>query len=376
MTEDERRTAGEPAGLKPEAELETGRVSELETGREPEPEAGQVPEREPELETEQAPEPETKPETSQAPELKTEPKTEAAVEADAGRDTGSLSRLVAKPAPLASFRFNGAVAVVTGAASGIGEQLAYGLALRGAHLVLVDRDAERLAAVAGTVARRRPETRVRTFVADLADGEAVRRLAADVVAAEPVLNLLINNAGVALAGTFEETSAEEFDWVMAINFAAPVALTRALLPRLRESAGSHVVNVSSLFGLIAPPGQTAYSASKFALRGFTEALRHELAGEVGVTCVHPGGIKTRIALDARVAAAADQEQSVKAMRAFSKVLTYPADRAAGRILEGVRKRRGRVLIGMSARVPDVLARLFPATYWDRFVQLNSRARRH
>ncbi|NUR58626.1 MAG: SDR family oxidoreductase [Catenulispora sp.] len=281
------------------------------------------------------------------------------------------SRSATKPAPLPAFRFGGAVAVVTGAAGGMGEQLAYGLALRGTHLVLVDRDAERLAAVAGTLARRRPEIHVRTFVADLADAEAVRRLAADILAVEPVLNLLINNAGVALAGTFEETSAEEFDWVLAVNFAAPVALTRALLPRLRESADSHVVNVSSLFGLIAPPGQSAYSASKFALRGFTEALRHELAGEVGVTSVHPGGIKTRIALDARVAAAADQERSAQAMRAFNKVLTYPADRAAARILESVRRRRGRVLVGMSARIPDVLARVFPVTYWDRFVRLTA-----
>jgi short-subunit dehydrogenase len=290
--------------------------------------------------------------------------------------TGSPKSLLPGPAPkLPPFRFHGAVTVVTGAAGGMGEQLAYGLALRGSHLVLVDRDADRLAAVAESLARRRPETRVRTHVADLADADAVTRLGTEILAAEPVLNLLINNAGVALAGTFEETSAEEFDWVLAINFAAPVALTRALLPRLRESAGSHVVNISSLFGLIAPPGQTAYSASKFALRGFTEALRHELAGEVGVTSVHPGGIKTRIALDARVAAGADQTQSAKAMRAFNKVLTYPADRAAGRIIEGVRQRRGRVLIGMSARIPDVLARLFPTTYWEQFSRLNSRAGR-
>ncbi|WP_228555891.1 SDR family NAD(P)-dependent oxidoreductase [Catenulispora pinisilvae] len=276
---------------------------------------------------------------------------------------------------LAPFRFNGAVAVVTGAAGGMGEQLAYGLALKGTHLVLVDRDAERLATVAQTVTRRRPEIRVRTLVADLSDADAVAKLAAEIMDAEPVVNLLINNAGVALAGTFAQTSAEEFDWVMAVNFAAPVALTRALLPRLRESAGSHIVNTSSLFGLIAPPGQSAYSASKFALRGFTEALRHELAGEVGVTCVHPGGIKTRIALDARVASGADQERSEQAMRAFNKVLTYPADRAAARIIEGVRRRRGRVLIALSARVPDLLARLFPATYWDAFVRLNPRANR-
>jgi len=294
-----------------------------------------------------------------------------------GSDQAALAGLpgLSATAKLPPFRFHGAVAVVTGAAGGMGEQLAYGLALKGTHLVLVDRDAERLTKVAETVTRRRPEIRVRTLVADLSETDAVAKLAAEILDAEPVINLLINNAGVALAGTFAETSAEEFDWVMAVNFAAPVALTRTLLPRLRESAGSHVVNTSSLFGLIAPPGQTAYSASKFALRGFTEALRHELAGEVGVTCVHPGGIKTRIALDARVASGADKQQSEKAMRAFNRVLTYPADRAAARIIEGVRRRRGRVLIALSARVPDLLARLFPAMYWEAFVRLNPRAGR-
>lgn len=260
---------------------------------------------------------------------------------------------------LSPYRFAGGTAVVTGAASGMGEHLAYGLARRGSDLVLVDRDAERLAVVAGKIRG----VRVETVVADLADVAGLDGLAARVLAGNPRITLLVNNAGVALGGTFDQVSADEFDWVMDINFRAPVALTRLLLPRLLESPGSHVVNVSSLFGLIGPPGQTAYSASKFALRGFSESLRHELADRnVGVTCVHPGGIRTRIAETARVASGVDEAEAARGKADFAKLLTYPADKAAERILAGVAKRKGRVLIAWTAIAPDILARLFPTSY--------------
>ncbi|MFT7838429.1 SDR family NAD(P)-dependent oxidoreductase [Saccharothrix sp. BKS2] len=260
---------------------------------------------------------------------------------------------------LPPHRFAGGTAVLTGAASGMGEQMAYGLARRGSHLVLIDRDAERLAEVAGRIRG----VRVDPVVADLSDVSGLDALAADVLARHPRPTLLINNAGVALGGTFDQVGAEEFDWVLDVNFRAPVALTRLFLPSLLESPGSHVVNVSSLFGLIAPPGQTAYSASKFALRGFTEALRHELADRgVGVTSVHPGGIRTRIAETARVASGANAAEAAEGRASFAKLLTYPADKAAEQILTGVRKRKGRVLIAWSAVAPDVLARLFPTSY--------------
>ncbi|MEV1115476.1 SDR family NAD(P)-dependent oxidoreductase [Actinosynnema sp. NPDC049800] len=260
---------------------------------------------------------------------------------------------------LSPYRFAGGTAVVTGAAGGIGEQVAYGLARRGSDLVLIDRDAERLAAVAGRIRG----VRVEAIVADLSDIAGLADLAARVLAAAPRTTLLVNNAGVALGGTFDQVSADEFDWVMDINFRAPVALTRLLLPTLLASPGSHVVNVSSLFGLIGPPGQTAYSASKFALRGFSESLRHELADRgVGVTCVHPGGIRTRIAENARVAAGVDEAEAAEGKASFAKLLTYPADKAAERILAGVAKRKGRVLIAWTAVAPDVLARLFPTSY--------------
>ncbi|MDF9718024.1 SDR family NAD(P)-dependent oxidoreductase [Nocardioides sp. ChNu-153] len=264
---------------------------------------------------------------------------------------------------LPRFPFTGAAVVLTGAASGMGEHMALQLAERGADLVLVDRDAERLADVAGRIRAGHPGVAVHTEVADLADVDAIPALAERVLAVQPRPTLLVNNAGIAAGGRFTDLSAAEFDTVMAINFRAPVALTRALLPALLGTPGSHVVNVSSLFGLIALPGQSAYSASKFALRGFSEVLRAELAPQqVGVTTVHPGGIRTRIAETALVAASASPDQARRGKESFAKLLTFPADVAARQILDGVERRRVRVLIGLSAKVPDLLARVTPTGY--------------
>ena len=260
------------------------------------------------------------------------------------------------------FDFTRGTAVVTGAASGIGEQLAHALARRGSALALVDRDAQRLERVAEAVAGQGGGRPVACYVTDLADDAATHALGGKLAAAHPDARLLINNAGVALGGTFEQVSEEEFDWLMAINLRAVITLTRALLPVLRANPGSHLVNMSSLFGLIAPPGQVAYATSKFAVRGFTEALRAELAGEVGVTVVHPGGIATRIAETARVAAAVTAAEETAGKAAIARVLTYPPERAAGEIVAAIEGRRPRLLIAMSARVPDVIARVAPGRY--------------
>ncbi|WP_042429723.1 SDR family NAD(P)-dependent oxidoreductase [Streptacidiphilus anmyonensis] len=259
------------------------------------------------------------------------------------------------------FDFTRGTAVVTGAAGGIGEQLAHALARRGSALALVDRDAEGLERVAKAVGQvsGRP---VATYVVDLSDDAATHALGATLVAAHPDATLLVNNAGVALGGTFEQVSEEEFDWLMAVNYRAVVTLTRALLPVLRANAGSHLVNLSSLFGLIAPPGQVAYATSKFAVRGFTEALRAELAGRVGVTVVHPGGIRTRIAESSRFAAGVPAAEQAAGRSAFNRLLTYPPERAAEEIATAVERRRPRLLIALSARVPDLVARLFPGRY--------------
>jgi short-subunit dehydrogenase len=204
--------------------------------------------------------------------------------------------------------------------------------------------------------------RAATYVVDLSDDEATHALGRKLAADHPDATLLVNNAGVALGGTFDQVAEEEFDWLMAINLRAVLTLTRALLPTLRANRGSHLVNISSLFGLIAPAGQVAYATSKFAVRGFTEALRAELAGQVGVTVVHPGGIRTGIAVNARVAAAVSGPQEQEGKAGFARALTYPPEKAAAEIVEAIERRRPRLLIALSARIPDLLARLTPGRY--------------
>ncbi|MFD4198087.1 MULTISPECIES: SDR family NAD(P)-dependent oxidoreductase [Amycolatopsis] len=254
------------------------------------------------------------------------------------------------------YVFDGGTAVVTGAASGIGEALAHALAARGSNLVLLDRDADRLAAVAKAVGA---GVDVSTQVADLASAEETAAAAERVLAENPRLTLLINNAGVALGGRFDQLTLEEFGWVVDVNFRAPVQLTHALLPALKAAPGSHIANVSSLFGLIAPPGQSAYAASKFAIRGFTEAIRHELAGQVGVTSVHPGGIRTRIAESARVGSGVPGGMDT---RQWERVLRMDPAKAAAVIVDAIEHRKPRVLIGWDAKIPDLLVRLLPGAH--------------
>jgi short-subunit dehydrogenase len=263
-----------------------------------------------------------------------------------------------------AYRFAGGTAVVTGAASGIGEALAVKLADRGSNLVLVDRDKERLDGVAAGVRRAHPQLTVDTYVVDLSDDAATAEAADALAAAHPTTTLLVNNAGVALGGRFDQVTLEEFDWVMAVNFRSVVRLTHAFLPALKAHPGAHLVNVSSVFGIFAPAGQAAYSASKFAVRGFSEAVRHELAENgVGVTVVHPGGIKTRIAESARTGSGVSVEEYEQGRKQFTKLLTMPPEEAAELIVEAIAKRRPRLLIGWSAKVPDVLVRLMPGSYW-------------
>jgi short-subunit dehydrogenase len=262
------------------------------------------------------------------------------------------------------YAFAGGAAVVTGAASGIGAALATALAGRGSNLVLLDRDAERLAGVADAVRADHPGLAVDTYVADLSDDAELTRVTAELAADHPEITLLVNNAGVALGGRFDQVTLDEFDWVMAVNFRSVVRLTHALLPALKAHRGSHLVNVSSVFGIMAPAGQAAYSASKFAVRGFSEAVRHELAENgVGVTVVHPGGIRTRIAETARTGSGVSQEEWEQGQKQFTKLLTMDPATAAAQIIEAVERRRPRLLIGWSAKVPDALVRLMPGSYW-------------
>jgi short-subunit dehydrogenase len=261
------------------------------------------------------------------------------------------------------FSFAGKTCVITGAAGGIGAALAQNIARRKVALVLIDKDADALADVAEEA--RRMGATVDTYVIDLADGGDRLDLAAEVAERHGGADLLINNAGVALSGTFEQVSMKDFDWLMEINLHAVIRMTKAFLPQLLSRPGSHVVNLSSLFGLIAPPTQVAYATSKFGVRGFSEALRHELAGRVGVTVVHPGGIKTNIAANARLSGPdLTGEQRERARKFAEAALTLPPEEAARQIVVAIQARRPRLVITRSAKVADLLARLTPSRYWS------------
>jgi short-subunit dehydrogenase len=258
------------------------------------------------------------------------------------------------------YRFAGRTAVLTGAASGIGEQLAYGLAARGSDLILVDVDESRLKTVADRIDRVHPGRNVQRLVCDLSDRWAVEGAAKQVLAEHPAIGLLINNAGVALGGRFDQVTVDEFETVMNVNFRAPMHLTHRLLPALKAAPGAHLVNMSSLFGLIAPPGQSAYSASKFALRGLSQVLHAELGDDgIGVTTVHPGGVRTRIAQSAIIGSGVPAAEVEPSRRFVDSLLTYPPEKAARQILDAVVKRKARLLIASSAKVPDLLARVLP-----------------
>jgi len=256
----------------------------------------------------------------------------------------------------------GKTAVVTGAAGGIGRAISRSLARRGCHLALADVNEAGLAETAELAAG--AGRRITCHRLDVADKAAVAAFPDIVTAAHPGVDILVNNAGVAIGGTFEQVAEADFEWLIDINFWGVVRMTRAFLPLLRASNGAQLVNISSLFGLIAPPGQTAYCASKFAVRGFSESLRHELEGSsVGVTTVHPGGVATAIARNARHALAQTETELIEAHRRYEKLLTMPPEEAGEIIVRAVEQRRPRIIVGSDARNASFVERLFPVTYW-------------
>jgi short-subunit dehydrogenase len=259
------------------------------------------------------------------------------------------------------------VAVVTGAAGGIGGAIALNLARRGCHLALADFKVEPLAQTA--TAARASGVEVSEHVFDIADASVIAGLPAVVQTRHGRVSILVNCAGVALGGTFAQVSLEEFEWLFQINFWSVVRMTKAFLPLLEQQPQAQIVNISSVFGLIGPPGQAAYSASKFAVRGFSEALRHELdlAGKnVGVTVVHPGGVRTGIAKNARLAAGLPKADAERMEGTWEKLLRDSPESVAETIVAGVERRERRILCGADATRIDVIQRLLPAGYWDFF----------
>lgn len=254
------------------------------------------------------------------------------------------------------------VAVVTGAGGGIGRATALALARRGCHLALADIDGDAAALAAGEA--RRLGVRASHHRVDVADRAAVAALPEAVLAIHDRVDLLVNNAGVALGGTFEQIAEDDFDWLMEVNFHGVVRMTRAFLPALRRSDDARIANLSSIYGIISPPGQSAYSASKFALRGFSNALRHELEGTtVGVSVVHPGGVATSIARNARVPSGAPPHEIERGRAVAQRLLRMAPEQAGEIIVRGIEHRQARILVGGDAKFVAVLERLSPVHYW-------------
>ncbi len=268
----------------------------------------------------------------------------------------------------------GRVAAITGAGSGIGRATATLLAQHGCNVAISDVNEVGLAETAEKC--RAHGVQVRTARLDVAQRNDVHAWADEVARELGAVHIVINNAGVALGATIEDTRYEDFEWLMNINFWGVVHGTKAFLPHLRAAGEGHIVNISSVFGLIAVPTQAAYNAAKFAVKGFTEALRQELEVEelpIGVTCVHPGGIKTNIARSARTIVRKGWVDERSAAD-FEKIFGTTPERAASDILTAILKNRRRQLIGGDAVLIDLLQRTLPTLY-QRVLVAGARRRR-
>ncbi|MEO5654248.1 MAG: SDR family NAD(P)-dependent oxidoreductase [Marmoricola sp.] len=265
------------------------------------------------------------------------------------------------------------VVVITGAGSGMGREMALLAARAGSLLAISDWNETGLAETV-ELCKSAGVRELRSDVVDVSDRAAVAQWAAAVADQFGRVNVVVNNAGVTVTGDFEEMSYEDFDWIVGVNFNGVVNGTKEFLPHLIASGDGHLINISSLFGLISMPGQTAYNATKYAVRGFTEALREEMlinGHAVGVTCVHPGGIKTGISRNGRKTSSQDAD-ALDSL--FEKKLARMAPEKAARIIfKGALAGRARVLVGIDAhlihhfakltgsRYQDILARLAPMT---------------
>jgi NADP-dependent 3-hydroxy acid dehydrogenase YdfG len=266
------------------------------------------------------------------------------------------------------------VAAITGAGSGIGRAMARLLAQKGCHVAISDVNEAGLAETAELC--RQTGVTVSTARVDVADRAAVHAWAEQVVRELGRVNVIINNAGVALGSTIEDMRYEDLEWLMGINFWGVVHGTKAFLPHLKDAGEGHIINISSVFGLIAVPTQGAYNAAKFAVKGFTEALRQELEVEgspIGVTCVHPGGIKTNIARSARLTVREGWVDE-KSNNDIEKLFKTTPERAAEAILQAILKNRRRQLIGSDAVFIDLLQRVLPTLYQSLLVATTRKRR--
>jgi NADP-dependent 3-hydroxy acid dehydrogenase YdfG len=260
--------------------------------------------------------------------------------------------------------FEDKVVVITGAGGGMGREMALYAAREGAVLAISDWNAEGLAETVDLV-KAAGAKELRSDVIDVSDRVAMGTWATAVAEQFGKVNVMVNNAGVTVTGDFEEMSYEDFDWIVGVNFNGVVNGTKEFLPHLIASGDGALVNISSLFGLISMPGQTAYNATKYAVRGFTEALREEMLinkHNVSVTCVHPGGIKTGISRNGRKT---ESQDAGKLDELFEQTLArMSAEKAAKIILDGTKAKKARVLVGIDAHIFHNLAKVAGSRYQD------------
>jgi short-subunit dehydrogenase len=261
------------------------------------------------------------------------------------------------------------VAVVTGAASGIGQALAIRLAKEGiAGIAISDVNEMGLNETCEIISE--SGVKCSKHIVDVGNREQMQKFAEDVLTEHGRVTHLINNAGVGLIGTFEQISLDDMEWLMNINYWGTVYGVKFFLPILREQEKAHIVNLSSVFGFIAPPEQTAYCSSKFAVRGFTEALRHEFEDtNVRVSSVHPGGIKTNIARNSRIGENTPKEYKDQGVKFFDKAAWTTPEAAAETIVHGIKSENPRILIGKDAHLISYIHRLFPKSYLRVFARI-------
>lgn len=253
----------------------------------------------------------------------------------------------------------GNTTVITGAASGMGASIARQLADTGAHLALLDHNAEALASLTAEL-----PGRVTAHVVDLRDDEAVATTVAEVTDAHPRINALITCAGSSMLGSLDQLTMEEMRWLVDVNLWGTVSITKALLPALRAAPAAHITHLASVYALAAPAGRIPYAMSKFAVRGFSEALRHELEGSsVTVGTIYPSGVRTGIILHGRYAEAIDPAVAARAASAQAALYHTEPEDAAAQIIRATERRRIRAMVGREARLIDALVRVTPTRYW-------------
>lgn len=259
-------------------------------------------------------------------------------------------------------QFKDKICVITGAASGIGAACAHAMASQGAVIVGTDLRADMLAETKASVEAE--GGKMHTYLVDVADRDAMFDLAAEVEKNHGGADLILNNAGVAFGASVAEMQLDDLKWLMDVNFWGVVNGTQAFLPHLIKKNSGHVANVSSIFGLISVPTQSGYNAAKYAVLGFTDALRHEMRGtDIGVSTIHPGGINTNIVRHARLPQGPEAEiEREEAIERFAQFTMTQPDGAAKVIIKGVKKNKARILIGPDAHVVDWIKRLFPSHY--------------